>query len=189
MTGLIEHCDTLPGISAVLLPAAELERAVLDLGAVLEGLVERRFEILLVTRDREALADLRVRAPALPFRVVEGDSIADGTAAAAFDLVFLAARDGQFDVRELNHLLDGIEQGADIAVGYRRRRLDAVVRQVQRWGWPAELDYAFALVRGSVWRECGATNCTSWSSLVTCARRNGNSVVELPVCGSRRFRR
>ena len=38
----------LPGISAVLLPGDDLDSAVLDLVAVLEGLVGRNFEILLV---------------------------------------------------------------------------------------------------------------------------------------------
>lgn len=171
----------------MLLPTNDLDRAVLDLGAVLEGLVDQRFEILLVTREADALADLRVRAPGLPFRVVDGESVADGAAAASFDVVFVAARDGKFDVRQLNHLMDEIDKGADVAVGYRPRRWDGLLRQVQRWGWDVQinLDCAFALVRSGVWRDCGAANWFACAEIVACARRYGFRVREVPVAPRR----
>ena len=77
-------------------------------------------------------------------RVVNGATIADGCDAASYDLIFVAAPDGQFDVRELNHLLDAIEDGADVAVGYRPRRTDVLVRRLQRWGWNLDVDCAYS---------------------------------------------
>jgi hypothetical protein len=88
--------------------------------------------------------------------------------------VLIAAADGQFDVRELNHLLDAIEQGADMAVGYRPRVTDALVRAIQRCGWHAEVDCAFTLMRRTVWER---VHCASASE----ARRSGYRVSEVPV--------
>jgi hypothetical protein len=123
----------LAGISAVLLPGADLESAVLDLVAVLEGLVGDRFEILLVSGEQTPdVASLRARGRGLPLRLVQGATVGDGCDAARYELIFVAAQDGQFDVRELNHLLDAMEKGADVAAGYRPRRTDMLVRRLQR---------------------------------------------------------
>src|SRR4051812_43172186 len=130
MSNRFEERDKVPGISAVLLPVDDLDSAVLDLAAVLEGLVADRFEIIVVgSAATHTVEDLRARAHALPVRVVKGETLSDGCAAACYDLLFVGARDGQFDVRELNHLMDAIEQGADVAAGYRPRRRDPLVRQ------------------------------------------------------------
>src|SRR5690242_1694970 len=141
------------GISAVLLPRDDLETAVLDLAAVLEGLVADRFEILLITPEPPFASNLQARAPGLPLRVVSGASFADGCDDATFDLVFVGAPDGQFDVRELNHLLEAIEGGADVATGYRPRRTDLLVRTFQRWGWKVHVDCAFGLFKREVWLD------------------------------------
>ena len=160
------------GISAVLLPGASLDTAVLDLAAVLEGLVGDRFEIILVSHDASAAADLQQRR--LPLRLIDGTSIGDGAAVASYELVLIAAADGQFDVRELNHLLEAIEAGADMAVGYRPHVTDALVRAIQRCGWHAEVDCALTLMRRSVWQRL---HCASTSD----ARRLGFRVSEVPV--------
>jgi hypothetical protein len=157
---------------------------VLDLVAVLEGLVDDQFEIVLVAGETPPdILHLRARGRGLPLRVVEGASIADGCDAASYDLIFVAAPDGQFDVRELNHLLDAIEDGADVAVGYRPRRTDALVRQLQRWGWNLDLDCAYSLIRHGVWqrlkREGRPTSC--WTEMLANVRRLGFRVREVPV--------
>jgi hypothetical protein len=174
----------LRGISAVLLPGDDLESAVLDLVAVLEGLVGEHFEILLVGGDHALdVSGLRARGRGLPLRVIDGTTIADGCDVARYELVFVAAQDGQFDVRELNHLLDAIEQGADAAAGYRPRRTDPLVRQLHRWGWNVDLDCAYALLGRRVVQQLGrerrlGSYCTE---LVASARRLGFDVVEVPV--------
>jgi hypothetical protein len=168
----------------VLLPGADLDGTVLDLVAVLEGLVGNHFEILVVAGESAPdVRDLHARGRGLPLRVVDGASIADGCDAAEYDLIFVAAPDGQFDVRELNHVLDAIEEGADVAVGYRPRRADVLVRQLQRWGWSVDLDCAYLLVRDGVWqrlkREGRLTSC--WTELLANVRRLGFKVTEIPV--------
>jgi hypothetical protein len=95
----------------------------------------------------------------------------------AYDLIFVAARDGQFDVRELNHLYDAIERGADVAAGYRPRRTDGLVRAFQRWGWGVDVDYAYELVRRDVWLDVRAYG----TELLGKARRLGYRVSEVPV--------
>ena len=172
------------GISAVLLPGEQLEPDVLDLAAVLVGLVSENFEIVVVAHDAhflEAAAELRAGRPGLPLRVVEGESLANGFAAARFDLIFVAASDGQFDVRELNHVFDAATAGADVSVGYRPRRTDGVTRQLQRWGWDADVDCAFSLLRRDVLRHVAGRNQTSCAGLVRRARRQGFQVVDVPV--------
>jgi hypothetical protein len=156
----------------VLLPGDDLETAVLDLAAVLEGLVGHRFEILLVSPSGDALVELQARAPGLPIRAVDDTSVVP-----AYDLIFVAARDGQFDVRELNHLYDAIERGADVAAGYRPRRTDGLVRAFQRWGWGVDVDYAYELVRRDVWLDVRAYG----TELLGKARRLGYRVSEVPV--------
>ena len=186
MTSIVNSAQAKAGISAVLLPCANFETAALDLAAVLAGLVGDRFEIILVCDQRQVpaqVSDLLARAPHLPLRVVNGSGVGEGCAAARYELVFIAARDGQFDVRELNRLLDAVERGADVALGYRRRWADGFVRQLQKVGVRVALDWAFFLARRQIW--CAAAQTSDWPNLVGLARRRGYRVAEVPV--SRKF--
>ena len=166
-----------------MLPGDDLRGAILDLSAVLEGLVGHRFEILLVGDERAVADELLAGSPALPLHVIDGSTIADGCDAARYDLIFVAALDGQFDVRELNHLLEAIEDGSDVAAGYRPRRMDALVRQFQRWGWRVDIDCAFALLKREVWEDVAAAQPKEWccAELLANARRRGYQVAEVPV--------
>jgi hypothetical protein len=135
------------------------------------------------TEAPDWLADLQARAPGLPLRLVDGAAIGDGCDAAAYDLIFVAAHDGQFDVRELNHLLEAIESGADVAAGYRPRRMDALVRPFQRLGWKVDVDCAFELLRSRVWRELARTQrkTVCCAELLSRVRGLGYRVAEVPV--------
>jgi hypothetical protein len=166
-----------PGISALLVGKQDIDRAVLDLAAVLDGLTPERFEIIVLGEAAGSLSELRARAPGLPIRC--GSDGADPR----YDLIFVAARDGQFDVRELNHLMDAIEGGAEVAAGYRPRRTDAIVRRLQRWGCNVDVDCAFALVRRAVWQTLTAQVRYSYpcAELSTTARRLGFRVAEVAV--------
>lgn len=163
-----------------------LDSTVLELAAVLGGLVGDNFEILVVDgglpATREATAALRANAPGLPLRVVDGNSIAAGCEAAECDLIFVSAADGQYDVRELNRLLDAIEDGADIAAGYRPRATDGLFRQLQRWGWRVNVDCAFQLIRSGVWQHLAREERNaSCAELLSRLRRLGYRVAEVPV--------
>jgi hypothetical protein len=178
--------NTDAGISAVLLPRDDLESAVLDLAVVLEGLCADRFEIIVVGYH-PSLEDVRARAPRLPLRALDGDSIVDGCNAARYELILVASDDGQFDVRELNHLLEAVEAGADVAAGYRPKRMDGLKRQFQRWGWNVDVDCAFVLLRRQVWQAVAATQERTWccATLLAGVRHLGYRVAEVPVSHKR----
>jgi glycosyltransferase involved in cell wall biosynthesis len=181
------------GISAVLAThdrQLDLDSTILELAAVLDGLVYANFEIIVVEHassdwTSEILAGLRARFPSLPLRVLEQQpadraaALAAGVDAATFDLIFLTAADGKFDVRELNHLLEAIEQGADLAIGCRAPR---------GWSWKVltnwlsgkrlrNVDCAFSLARRAVWQAVG----TPSAKLLTQARLRGFRVAEIRV--------
>jgi hypothetical protein len=204
-----EQFEIQPGISAVVFAPpgqAQLDAALLDLAAVLDGLVFDNFEIVLVElapsrRVTDTLAELSIRFPHLPLRLLEGQhpdqaaalSAAFGTA--AYDLIFVTSADGQYDSRELNHLLEAIEQGADLAIGYRPKRADTIVQRLDGWGWNLlinlvfgptahDVDCAFKLFRQSVWRRVGMRSrgtATFNTELLVRARRLGYRVTEVPV--------
>jgi hypothetical protein len=186
LTTSVNNNQAVAGISAVLAPCNDLDTAVLDLAAVLSGLVADRFEIIVVSAETpRAVEELRARTPHLPLRVVAGSAIADGCDAAQFELIFVAAGDGQFDVRELNHLFDAVEHGADVAIGYRPRRADGLLRRFQRWGFNvgAGLDCAFSLLRREVWAAVRPTLRQSWccADLLASVKRHGHEVTEVAV--------
>jgi hypothetical protein len=202
--------DAQPGISAVLAAAevsTDLEGDVLDLAAVLDGLVNDQFEIIVAEvaaahPRTAALAELRARHPDLPLRVLEGDHADQAQAwvagfeAAAYDLIFVTTADGQFEVCESNHLLDAIEGGADLAIGYRARRADSLARRVQGGGWNMlvrlmfgqtgrDVDCPVRLFRRTVWQHLAmrprrATPIFNAEFLVR-ARRLKFQVVEVPL--------
>jgi hypothetical protein len=207
--GDVQH-DVHPGISAVVAAhdaPADLEGDVLDLAAVLDGLVNDNFEILLTgvapaLRLADTLSELRVRHPDLPLRLLEGEhagqaaALAAGFEAATYDLIFVTTADGQFEVRESNHLFEAIEQGADLAIGYRAQRADGLVRRLQGWGWNAlvrmlfgqtgrDVDCPVRLFRKTVWQHLGmhprAPMPIFNAEFLVRARRSEFQVTEVPL--------
>jgi DNA-binding transcriptional LysR family regulator len=205
-----KRCDYLPGITAVLAANAgttELEGAVLDLAAVLDGLVNGNFEIIVVDvagipHVDDLLAELRVRCPTLRLRLLERTlggqeaALAAGFDAAAYDLILVSGANGEIDVRETNHLLEAIEHGADLAIGYRPRRADGLVRRLYGWGWNVlvgllfgktgrDVDCPFKLFRTSVWHRVDVhprdASPAFNAELLVRARRLGFPVAEVPV--------
>jgi glycosyltransferase involved in cell wall biosynthesis len=202
--------NILPGISAVLAVDSRLvgdidDRAVLDLAAVLDGLVADNFEIILVgVGSTQAIvnlvSDLAARRPGLRLRGVEhacpdhASALAAGFDSAGYDLIFETTSDGQFDFHELNHLLESIEHGADLAIGYRSRRADSLVRRFYGWGWNLlvnvlfgktgrDVDCAFKLFRRTVWERTSPQSRGAGfnAELLIRARRHGFVVDEVPV--------
>lgn len=166
-----------PGISAVLMWRDDLDVAVLDLAAVLSGLVGEDFEIIVIVEERgdTVAAELRARAPALPLRTAASFAVAYDVG--RYNLIMTSASDGRFDVRELNHLMEAIEHGADLAAGYRPGRADAVWRRLRRLGLPTPRDYAFLLMRRELARGHGHSPEE--------VRRCGYEVIEVPVSHNR----
>jgi hypothetical protein len=181
-----------PGISAVLAThdrQIDLDTTILELAAVLHGLVYGNFEIIVVQAvgepASEILAGLHARWPGLPLRLIDQQDVqrdvalAAGFDAATYDMIFVTAADGQFDVRELNHLLDAIQQGADLAIGFRGRSgswsrfLNMLAGKAGR-----DIDCAFTLIRRGVWQGVGPMCC---AELLVRARQQRFRVAEVPV--------
>jgi glycosyltransferase involved in cell wall biosynthesis len=193
--------DVQPGISAVLAvdpyQVVGLETVLLDLAAVLDGLVADNFEIIVVNvgsseQRTELAADLAVRRPALPLRVLGEEfanpptALAAGFEATTYDLILVVAPDGQFDVLELNHLLDAIEYGADLALGFRTPRTDRIWNTLVNLAFgptARDVDCAFKLFRRRVWERVKPRSraATFNVALVVGARRLGFSIAEVGV--------
>src|SRR5437879_11881461 len=94
-----EQRQSRPGTSAVFASSDGLDRAVLDLVAVLDGLVPQSFEIIVIG-DAVSTSELRARAPRLPVRTIGADDSAEPVC----DLVVVAARGGRCEVRGVNDL-------------------------------------------------------------------------------------
>jgi hypothetical protein len=145
---------------------------------------------------------MAVRAPKMPLRVLPDGSpdrasaLAAAFDASSFDLLFVTTADGQFNVCELNHLLEAIECGADLALGYRPARADGLLHRLDGWlrniavnvaygQTTRDLDCDFKLFRRVVWERLhpklrpprGRFN----AELVVGARRLGFTAQEVPV--------
>src|SRR5207248_2116865 len=92
-------------------------------------------------------------------------------------------------------LLDAIEHGADLAIGYRPKRVDGVVQRFDGWGWnflvnlvfgrtAHDVDCEFKLFRHGVWRRVAMRSRgtpTFYTELLVRARRLGFRITEVPV--------
>jgi glycosyltransferase involved in cell wall biosynthesis len=208
----VPHLDTLDdsstSISAVL-PAyneeAVIESTVRHVADVLRDLVPD-FEVV-VTNDGSRdgtgaiLTALEQQEQQLNLRVVTHDrnhgygaALADGFDAARKSLIFMTDGDKQFDVAEVSRFLPAIEAGADLAIGWRRKRADPPMRLLNARGWKLlvngmfgytarDVDCAFKLFRRSVWQALTvhARGATFSAELLVKARRLGFQVEEIPV--------
>ncbi|HEV7663138.1 MAG TPA: glycosyltransferase, partial [Chloroflexota bacterium] len=146
------------------------------------------------------LVDMAARSPNLPLQVLptaypdRQTALGAGFEASSYDLLLVTTADGQFDVLELNHLLEAIEHGADLAIGYRPARADGVLRRLSGWLHTAALnllycqtvrdvDCEFRLFRRVVWeRVQPRPRGTSFNAeMLARARRLGFVINEVPV--------
>ena len=92
-----------------------------------------------------------------------GAALVSGFAAATKDLVFFMDADGQFAIQDLEGFFPLLAT-YDAVLGYRVKRQDTWVRQVNAWGWKLvvglalgiwvrDVDCAFKLYPGSFFRE------------------------------------
>jgi glycosyltransferase involved in cell wall biosynthesis len=197
-----------PSVSAIL-PAyneeAIIARSVLDLAAVLAGLVQE-YEIVVVddgSRDgtRQVLLELAEQHPELPLRVVlhgqnqgYGAALASGFDAATKELIFFTDGDRQFEVAEIARFLPALDPATDLVIGWRQHRADPPLRRLNARGWKLlvnglfgytarDVDCAFKLFRRRVWQgvTVHARGATFSAEFLVKARRLGFQVKELPV--------
>jgi glycosyltransferase involved in cell wall biosynthesis len=200
--------STRPSISAVL-PAYNEQEAIGDsvrqLATVLSGLCND-FEVI-VTNDGSSdrtgavLEQLRLAHPSMRLRVITheknqgyGAALASGFDAARKELIFFTDGDSQFDVREIAALVPDMNRGADLVIGWRRKRADPPMRLLNAWGWKVlvnglfgytakDVDCAFKLFRRHVWESLTvrARGATFSAEFLIKARRLNFNIVETSV--------
>jgi glycosyltransferase involved in cell wall biosynthesis len=128
-----------------------------------------------------------------------GAAVLSGLTSASRELVFFTDSDRQFDLREIEKLLDHIDE-ADLVVGYRTPRRDPFMRKLNGWGWSAlvmllfgytarDIDCAFKLMRREVIErikdEVESRGATFSAEFLVRAKRAGFRIREVPIYGHR----
>ena len=135
---------------SVFLPAFNEEAVIADNVREIADVLRKvtwNFEVIVCddgSRDRTGpiLSELQCRQPELNLKIVThevnqgyGAALASGFNAAVHELVFFTDGDKQFDVRELNKLLDAFNANTDLVIGWRKNRADPPLRRLNAWGW------------------------------------------------------
>ncbi|HEY2713417.1 MAG TPA: glycosyltransferase family 2 protein [Chthoniobacterales bacterium] len=92
-----------------------------------------------------------------------GAALKSGILASQYDYIFFTDSDGQFDLQELEHLLEYAEH-YEIVTGYRGKRQDPPHRLINAWGWKTlvrmvlgvkvrDIDCAFKIFQRSVFHR------------------------------------
>lgn len=122
-----------------------------------------------------------------------GAALRTGLYAAQNDLVFFSDADLQFDLEEIRHLLEWIED-YEIVAGYRAKRADPINRRFNAWGWNMlvrlllgvkvrDIDCAFKLFRKDIFQKIQLTSVGAMinTELLAMAAQHGMRVKEVPV--------
>jgi glycosyltransferase involved in cell wall biosynthesis len=170
---------------------------------------KRDYEVVVVddgSRDRTAqiVADLgnlysQVRLVKHEKNQGYGAAVFTGLTSATKDLVFFTDADRQFDLSEIQKLLDEIGP-ADLVVGYRAPRRDPFMRRLngQGWSWlvtvlfgytARDIDCAFKLMKRSVIdrlkTEVRSRGATFSAEFLVRARRAQFTITEVAIVGHR----
>jgi dolichol-phosphate mannosyltransferase len=122
-----------------------------------------------------------------------GAAITNGFTAATFPLLFFTDSDGQYDPADLDAMLAHMD-GADVAVGYRRRRADPEIRDLLSRGYNLlvrrvlgvhlrDINCAFKMMHRDAFRSLGieSTGFAINAELALSALAADLVLVELPV--------
>lgn len=188
--------------------AENIEGMVEDVIQVMNSLVDD-YEVIVVddgSRDAtsQVVKSLEERYPQV--RLVQhevnqgyGAAVFSGLTSAVKEFVFFTDSDRQFDLREIEKLLDRIDQ-ADLVVGYRAPRRDPFMRKLNGWGWSGlvtllfgytarDIDCAFKLMRREVITRLKdkvmSRGATFSAEFLVRAKRAGYRIVEVPLRGHR----
>jgi glycosyltransferase involved in cell wall biosynthesis len=128
-----------------------------------------------------------------------GAAVFSGLTSASKELVFFTDSDRQFDLGEIDKLLDHIDE-AELVVGYRAPRRDPFMRKLNGWGWSTlvtllfgytarDIDCAFKLMRRTVVErleeEVKSRGATFSAEFLVRAKRAGFRIHEVPLRGHR----
>jgi len=122
-----------------------------------------------------------------------GAALRTGLYAARNDLVFFSDSDLQFDLEEINRLLEWVDR-YDIVAGYRSQRADPFNRRFNAWGWKMlvravlglkvrDIDCAFKLFRRDVFNTVQVQSVGAMinTELLSLAVQHGVRIKEVPV--------
>jgi len=143
--------------------------------------------------DRLAAQDPRIRAVHHQRNGGYGMALRSGFAAARKRYVFYTDGDGQFDIAELDRLLE-LRESADIVSGYRKSRRDSLIRRLNArcWGWLVQrvlrfrcrdVDSAFKLYRREIFDRMPlrSTGALIDAEVLARAARSGYTIRTTPV--------
>jgi glycosyltransferase involved in cell wall biosynthesis len=144
--------------------------------------------------EARASLDARVRLVRHDRNGGYGQALRTGFASARMQLVFVTDADNQFDLEELEDLLAAVDDGADMAAGYRVDRQEGVGRRAGALAWNVivrglfrvpirDVDCAFKLFRRDLLDgvELVATGAMVSTELVVELARRGAGFVEIGV--------
>jgi glycosyltransferase involved in cell wall biosynthesis len=188
--------------------AENIPGMVADVLRVLPQLTDE-FEIIVVddgSRDETAVVTQQLAAQHPEVKLVQhevnrgyGTAVLTGLTHASKELVFFTDADRQFDLSEIEKLLEHIET-ADLVVGYRAPRRDPFMRRLNGKGWSwlvtllfgytaRDIDCAFKLMRRSVIEqlqdEITSGGATFSAEFLVRAKQAGFKIVEVPLNGHR----
>lgn len=179
-----------------------VERAVVEARRVLEKVAER-YEIIVVNDgsaddtgsiiDRLAKEDGQVVPVHHPKNRGYGAAVCSGFAQARFDYVFFTDSDLQFNLDEIERLIEWIDR-FDIVTGYRAKRADPLHRRLNAWAWGTlvrflfgikvrDIDCAFKLFHRRVFDIITPTSGGAMvnTEILALATKYGFTIKEVPV--------
>ena len=188
--------------------AENIEAMIRDVIQVMDTLADD-YEVIVVDDGSsdgtaQAVRSLEQQHPAVrlvqhPVNRGYGAAAFSGLTSANKDLVFFTDSDRQFDLQEIEKLLDLMDK-ADLVVGYRAPRRDPFMRKLNGWGWSAlvtllfgytarDIDCAFKLMRRDVIEqikdEVASRGATFSAEFLVRAKRAGFRIREVPLHGHR----
>lgn len=129
-----------------------------------------------------------------------GAALKSGITSAKSDLIFFCDSDLQFDIKEMNKLLQWIDD-YDLVIGYRVNRQDPLHRRLNAYGWNAlvrmllglkvrDIDCAFKLFRRNVFDRIhiDAVGAMVNTDILSQAVKFGFRIKEVPVTHYPRMR-
>jgi len=138
-------------------------------------------------------ANLSLKVVDHPVNRGYGAALKSGLRAASKSLIFFTDSDLQFDISELERLLEWIDRHP-IVIGYREERRDHVLRRAMAWGWGVlirflfnlnvrDIDCAFKLFRREVFKDISIDSIGAFvnSEILIRAQKQGFTIKEIPV--------
>lgn len=154
-----------------------------------DGSVDRTGPIADELAEKEPMIRAEHNRPNIGY----GGALRKGFSEAKMEYIFFCDGDGQFDIKELGKLVELLDT-CDVAVGYRAKRADTMIRNFNAWGWRClirlffglrvrDIDCAFKLIPRKLFDEIELKSDGAMISaeLLAKAKYKGYRIAETPV--------